>query len=484
MNLPVEMIQHIFSFLTSCEVVRLRQVSKKFRDITHNRALWRVIYANARLLLPRGPFPWQSTQYLERTLLESELISKTWTSQPLKQLSRTSTSWKLEQGRGILWSMVFGRWCIFLHGETIKYRDIDTNTYHFLYDGTAHPGFQFTAGAAAGINGKHVYLLLADRHNQLIKLLKFCVDNDSFSEPEVMDWTHNGTRRLRVRLWPSTHDVHNSAPFLVVGQHERPMVLDLLLCCLYSLPEKLPSDLANELQLSPTIPQLWNNSSTQVILTRSHVVAVHVYGWSSDMHVLFRAFVVPDLAALLDRNGVGELRLTHEVAIPTALPSFTLLRNSIIDPVTGSVNIRFLQVTPNIQNYGDHKDMWCLDLTLPKPVSATDVLPISIRSQHLFESRWTSVRCTASDDGYVRGLLLTHQGPPPYDYIADRKFSIDASGEECTAAISDSSQCPVNLPRSQHIVTFDGRRGQIHYSRVMPVNLDNIVNQVVTISLV
>ncbi|KAF8554422.1 hypothetical protein OG21DRAFT_1095953 [Imleria badia] len=77
--------------------------------------------------------------------------------------------------------------------------------------------------------------------------------------------------------------------------------------------------------------------------------------------------------------------------------------------------------------------MTCLNLTLPQPVSTTDVLPISFRSQHLFESRWTSVVHTASDDGYVRGLLLTHLGH--FCDIGERKFSIDASVEECTVAV-------------------------------------------------
>ncbi|KAN0074573.1 hypothetical protein V8E55_011622 [Tylopilus felleus] len=64
MDLPAEVIQHIFSFLTPCEIVRLRQVSalqsvpvvpisdhdrqvpKQFRDNTHEAALWRKLYIN------------------------------------------------------------------------------------------------------------------------------------------------------------------------------------------------------------------------------------------------------------------------------------------------------------------------------------------------------------------------------------------------------------------------------------------------------
>ena len=130
--------------------------------MTHNHALWKDTYANlkTRLLLPPGPYSWQSTQYLERTLVQSELISKTWASQPLKELLHTSTSWKREQR--ISWTVVFGRWCIFLEGKTIQCHDTDLDTHHLLYDGTAHSEFRFTACTTADVSGERVYLLLVN----------------------------------------------------------------------------------------------------------------------------------------------------------------------------------------------------------------------------------------------------------------------------------------------------------------------------------
>ncbi|KAG6373501.1 hypothetical protein JVT61DRAFT_6659 [Boletus reticuloceps] len=170
MNFAVEVVYHIFSFLSPCEIVRMRQesqVSKKFHDITHSHALWKEVYANARLLLPPGPFSWQSTRYLERTLVQSELVSRTWTSQPPKMHSRIVT--RRQGRRNTPWTVVFGRWCIFLKGETVQCHDIDSNTYHSLYDGTAHPGFSFTAYAGAtDINGHRVYLLLFDYEPELM----------------------------------------------------------------------------------------------------------------------------------------------------------------------------------------------------------------------------------------------------------------------------------------------------------------------------
>lgn len=191
------------------------------------------------------------------------------------------------------------------------------------------------------------------------------------------------------------------------------------------------------------------------------------------MHALVQAFVVPESTKRLDRTPVSELRLTHEVAIPIALPSFSLLRNSKVHPLTGSVNIRLLLITPNFLIGGAQNHMSCLDLNLPKPVSTTEVLPISIRSQHLFESRWTLERYTASDDGYARGFLLVKPGSSG---VSARKFSIDASGEECTIAVSDP--CPVEWPEDRGDIAFDGTRGRVHYFKIVPH-----VNQIVTVDL-
>ncbi|KAF8127669.1 hypothetical protein EV363DRAFT_1172185, partial [Boletus edulis] len=106
-----------------------------------------------------------------------------------------------------------------------------------------------------------------------------------------------------------------------------------------------------------------------------------------------------------------------------------------------------------------HRRIALLDLALPKPVSNTDVLPISIRSQHLFESSWEFERHTVSDDGYVQGLFLTEQPTGPlahFGFMNVRKFTIDASREECAIAVSDP--CPLDLPVECEDIAFDGIR--------------------------
>ncbi|KAF8439919.1 hypothetical protein L210DRAFT_3541136 [Boletus edulis BED1] len=292
-TVDLDVIHHILSLLSPCEILRFRQVSKKSRDLTYSHALWKEVYANARFPRPPGPFSWQSTRYLERTLVQSELVSKTWTSQPPKLLSRTLTEWT---GSDFIWTVVFGRWCIFLEGSKIRCYDIDSDTYHSLYDGAAYPNFRFTAHMAntADINEHRVCLLLFhtnDQQSESRRLLAFRINDDGLSEPETIGWTHIGSQGLD--LWNSADrdGFHGSTPFIIVRRHHPCLILDLRTRCSYRLPmsKMIPNDLAN--RSSDT----WYKN---VILTKTHVISVWMYtsGPSFDATVLIQAFVVSDSA--------------------------------------------------------------------------------------------------------------------------------------------------------------------------------------------
>ena len=66
----------------------LCQVSKQFHDLTCDPAIWKTLYANARLPHPPGPFPCQTIRFLEHTLVESEWLANWWTSRPMREISR------------------------------------------------------------------------------------------------------------------------------------------------------------------------------------------------------------------------------------------------------------------------------------------------------------------------------------------------------------------------------------------------------------
>lgn len=324
--------------------------------------------------------------------------------------------------------------------------------------------------------------MLIDFHR---KMLEFRVNNDGFSEPEITDRPHIGLEPIKPwTLSLNDIDIHGSAPLILVPENDNIAVFDLRTRGLYRLPPpKFCGDLAvcrclsfkihiliytlqNVFQIYPTLPQYVYRRSPKVILTKTHVITIqmHVDGQLPDVFSLIQAFAGPDSAKHHNRTEVGELYLTHHVVLRTPPQSFGLLRDSIVDPVTGSVNIRLLHITWGAAqtNFSRAYYMSCLDLTLPDPGSTTNILPISVHSQKLLESISSLEPYTACGDGYVRGLLLINSESPQRDVGHVRKFTIDASGEECIMKCSD----PYPLYLRTNDIIFDGMRGFIHYTRL------------------
>jgi hypothetical protein len=106
---PAELVSHILCYTNPRDIIRWRtvslpfcllnyefqtssippflQVSKWFQAITHDREIWKVLYANASFVRPPGPFPSQSTASLERTLVRSTRLAQSWTTQHLRAVS-------------------------------------------------------------------------------------------------------------------------------------------------------------------------------------------------------------------------------------------------------------------------------------------------------------------------------------------------------------------------------------------------------------
>ncbi|KAF8549339.1 hypothetical protein OG21DRAFT_1515339 [Imleria badia] len=79
---PAETVCNILRYSGPRDVVRWRAVSKWFRDITYDASIWKYLYANSCLPRPSGPFPFQSTAYLEQALLRTERLTR-----PMRDLS-------------------------------------------------------------------------------------------------------------------------------------------------------------------------------------------------------------------------------------------------------------------------------------------------------------------------------------------------------------------------------------------------------------
>ena len=208
-----------------------------------------------------------------------------------------------------------------------------------------------------------------------------------------------------------------------------------------------------------------------------------------------RAFTVPGDPPLGENKG-GVLRLSHE-GISSYWPPCMVIRNSIVDPVTGSIGVRFLDRSlvcgSHIRDDCLHPE--CIDVTLHKP-SPVDVSPITVR-RHTVITRVNEPLCRyfwcrsifwdSLADGYVRGLF-THR----CDHETDRntaickkrsaivKFTIDATQDYCVATLCrfffplpaewERHRCSRGFPDNHQRcwqIYFDCIRGKAWHIRVM-----------------
>ena len=204
-----------------------------------------------------------------------------------------------------------------------------------------------------------------------------------------------------------------------------------------------------------------------VLLTKTHVIAV----FHTDTKTLFQAFTTPV------HNSTGVLRLSHEGVIPGHVKNLDLIRNSIVDPVSGATSIRLLHQFFE----DDNLHFSCIDLVLPRHSSADTVLPITIDVQevaHVHHAPFLLTICQrcyieSSDDGHVRGIwrIVMPHGPSgevssPFPTI---RFSIDASGDKCVAVLGQ-----ILVPQWRQIydppwsrsLFFDVVRGRLYYERI------------------
>lgn len=97
--------------------------------------IWKTIYANARLPRPPGPFPFQSTRFLEQTLLRSERLGEYWTTQPIQAVS--STQIRLV-GPSLGYPRILGgKWLLtFESFKQIVLHDVETRSRQVVWEDT------------------------------------------------------------------------------------------------------------------------------------------------------------------------------------------------------------------------------------------------------------------------------------------------------------------------------------------------------------
>ena len=78
----------IYSHIIHTIDTAVLQVSKWFHEITCDTALWKLLYERSSFPRPPGPFSDQSRISLERTLVKAMQLMRSWTTQPMRPVSR------------------------------------------------------------------------------------------------------------------------------------------------------------------------------------------------------------------------------------------------------------------------------------------------------------------------------------------------------------------------------------------------------------
>ncbi|KAH0834257.1 hypothetical protein J3R83DRAFT_11613 [Lanmaoa asiatica] len=103
---PAELVCQILCYTNPQDVVRWRTVSKWFRAITRDSALWNGLYVNAHFITPPGPLP---TVSFERALVQSARLAQSWTTQCLRTVSQVKIPF---DGQITNDNLIDGRWLI------------------------------------------------------------------------------------------------------------------------------------------------------------------------------------------------------------------------------------------------------------------------------------------------------------------------------------------------------------------------------------
>ncbi|KAF9237010.1 hypothetical protein BU15DRAFT_63517 [Melanogaster broomeanus] len=410
--LPVELIFNILSYLNPREIVHLRVVSKQFREITEDSQLWRTVYASACFLRPPGPFPSQSTKFLERTLLHSEQLFRTWTSEPAKITGRV-----LPVPNPPQWDVLSGRWFVWMDADmNIRCHDLDTDAEQVLWQHEGDELFHFVASTTASPAGRLIYIILYDDAPTLRRLLEYRVEEDSGSLSD-----------------PVSHDISASERRLSIIAKRRATRTRIF----YTLPP-IHSELDTvEPFLSRDPTSVW-----EAFLTKTHIITFRCWtsGLDDEMN-LIQAYHISDSTGPFPVDGiVDDLCLTHETSMDQLPWPIVLISSSAVNTITGFTNVKFL-VGFDIDDQTHYR---CLELMLPEPRSGV-VRPMAIHTQDLFTIDSESMPLPfagGSDDGYVRGLVAIPAEDGEQDDIvySIRKFSVDASQETCTCCVGEHAQ--------------------------------------------
>lgn len=195
----------------------------------------------------------------------------------------------------------------------------------------------------------------------------------------------------------------------------------------------------------------------------THIILCYMASASSQF---IQAYVIPD------DNESRELCLSHEAIAPLPKSAeWSILRNSTIDPNTGTTRLRLLHMVGS----GDTTAFVCTDVILPAK-SPGEILPMTVHA-HVVLSVDDPIRhkglnyILSSADGCARGLWVVGR---PYDHSNVRKirrFTIWTSKDlGCASFVGDASSISLPDGFDEWEMSFNGAKGRLCFTGMDSLN--------------
>ncbi|KIK90777.1 hypothetical protein PAXRUDRAFT_61544, partial [Paxillus rubicundulus Ve08.2h10] len=127
---PFEILQIIFCHLDVPDILRIRRVSRYLNTISHSRDIWSCAYRRAEFIKPPGPFLFQTGDDLERILVASFKVGRTFGQGNARREKSAHKSREIcYTGIDLHASLVFGRFLVIALSEEVRCYDLNVDAF-------------------------------------------------------------------------------------------------------------------------------------------------------------------------------------------------------------------------------------------------------------------------------------------------------------------------------------------------------------------
>ncbi|KIJ20631.1 hypothetical protein PAXINDRAFT_95698 [Paxillus involutus ATCC 200175] len=345
---PFEILQIIFCHLDVLDILRIRRVSRYLNGISHSRDIWSDAYRRAEFIRPPGPFLFQTAEELERSLVASFKVDRTFGQGNVRREKSALKSREIRYtGIDLHVSLVFGRFLVIVLSEEVRCYDLnvdafDSNSGASIIYRPSGALMSFHCLSAIDKDGRPFACAVANegtgsssQRTTQITICSLKVEGAEVSLEPIHQFKNKDFDIQTLELGPGV---------LVIQGKMDPDSDDR---CLVAFDIHTRT----QLKLPPLTRTQWQtaestnaeeftettgfSTSTHLILSTSFYSPMT--GWCTHLE----AFAIPPPTQLQHLPDSSSLSLSHSGFIPAiTLNQGVLLHDSIVDPATGDVLIK------------------------------------------------------------------------------------------------------------------------------------------------